>query len=520
MTHKLWILFKNDLTSSIPFHQLFRSGKQSNGAKVTAIVLLFMGIFLLSYNILTAKTLTGLNQANLIPSYMLSVSSIMMLFLSLLRANGTIFDSSDFEQLSTYPISDKEIFISKLLHLYLFNLLISLLFSLPALIVWAPNTAASSVLIVLFCITALITPVIPICIGVILGSLVYRFAAYFQQMNLIAVFLSLILLSVCSYFMIMATKQPDDVQDIGTALYSQMTSMYAPSVLLQFDSAASIFPILTFVIISCLLLMLLIYIGSKYYRKLNLRLLAIKTRNNIKQQTIKQRSIFFALWKKEMTTLFSSYNYLLNSILGTVLLIFLSTAFLLFGPEKLTTVIPMSISIETMTNAFPLFIAAMLLISNPATAALSMEGNKIWILKTLPIEQKSIVHAKLACTFSLHFIGFSISMVAFVLRLSPNLEQLIWAIFIPLSYSAFISTFGLMLNFFYPYFSWKNDMYIVKQSPPVLISALTGMITVFVPLALIFFQVIPLFLIYLILFILLIGLAVIFYQWACTIKFI
>ncbi|WP_080873615.1 hypothetical protein [Oceanobacillus timonensis] len=520
MNQKIWILFKNDLTGSIPFHLLFRSGNQNKGGKITAAVLLLMGILLLAYNTLTAKTLADMNQGHLIPVYMLSVSSIMMVFLSLLRANGTIFGSSDFEQLSAYPVSDKEIFISKLLHLYFFHLLISLPFNLPVLLVWAPNTAASPVFMILFCITALVTPVIPICIGVILGSFVYHLAAYFRQMNLMAVFLSLILLGIFSYSTIQASSRAEGMQEIGTALYSQMTSMYLPSVLWQFDSAASSFPILIFLFISCLFLVLLIYTGSKYYRKLNLRLLASTVKNNAKQRIIKQRSIFFALWKKEIATLFSSYNYLLNSILGTVLLIFLSVALLLFGPEKLTDVVPLPISMETITNVFPMFIAAMLLISNPATAALSMEGNKLWILKTLPIEQKRIVQAKLACTFSLHCFGFSISMIAYVIRLSPNWEQLVWAIVIPVSYSAFITTFGLMLNFFYPHFSWKNDMYIVKQSPSVFIAALTGMAIVFVPLALIFFQVIPLFLIYMALSVLLIGLAVIFYQRTCTIKFL
>ncbi len=310
------------------------------------------------------------------------------------------------------------------------------------------------------------------------------------------------------------------MQNIGAFLYRQMTNIYLPSVLLQFDSADHIFHILAFIFISCLLLILLILTGSKYYRKLNLRLLALKSNNNVKQKAIKQRSIFFALWKQEINTLFSSYNYLLNSILGTVLLIFLSMALLLFGVEKLTALIPMSVSSGTITNIFPTFSAALLLISNPTTAALSMEGNKIWILKTLPIEQRRVIHAKLACTFSLHLSGFWISIIAFIIRLSPNMEQLIWAILIPLSYSAFITTFGLMLNFSNPNFSWKNDMYIVKQSPPVLISAFTGMAIVIVPLALILFQVLPLYIIYLALSILLISLAVIFYRRTCTIKLI
>ncbi|MFD1414923.1 hypothetical protein [Oceanobacillus jeddahense] len=520
MNQKIWILFKNDLANSIPLHDLFRSGKQGNGGKITAVVLLLMGILLLTYNILTAKTLVSLGQTAMIPGYMLSVSSIMMVFLSLLRANGTIFGSSDFEQLAAYPVSEKEIFISKLLHLYFFNLLIGLLFSLPVLFVWATNALVSPILIILFCITALVAPVIPICIGVIFGSLVYRMAAYFRQMNLIAVCLSLCLLGAFSYFIMTQSNQTDSMQDIGTVVYSQMTAIYLPSVLFQFSSIADSFSILIFLFISGLLFLVLTFFGSRYYRRLNLRLLALKSTNHMKPRTIKQRRIFVALWKKEITALFSSYNYLLNSILGTVLLVFISMALLLFGFEKLTKIIPLPVSIETVANLFPMVVAAMLLINNPAAAALSMEGNKVWILKTLPIEQKKVVHAKLACTFSLHFIGFAISILAYIIRLSPTIEQLIWAILIPVSYSAFITTFGLMLIYFYPHFSWKNDMYIVKQSPPVLIAAFTGMALMIVPLVLILFQLLPLFVIYLALCILLLGLAVYFYQRTCTIKFI
>lgn len=518
MNQKIWILFKNDLVSSINMKHLFRSGKQDNGAKLTLIVLLIMGILLLIYNTLTAKTLVSLEQAALIPTYMLSVSSIMMIFLSLLRANGTIFGSSDFEQVSTYPVSEKEIFISKLLYLYFFHLLISSLFTIPVLLVWAAHPVASPILITLFCIAALVIPVIPICIGVILGSLIYRLAIYFQHTNLIAVFLSLVLLGVFSYFVFVQSNRTNEIQDIGPALYSQITNIYLPSALLQFDSHEYFLYILAFISISCLLLITLILIGSKYYRELNLRLIALKGRNNIKQQSIKQRSVLSALWKKELSTLFSSYNYLLNSILGIVLLLFLSVALLLLGLEKIIAMIP--ISPDMLKQLFPFLIAAMLLISNPAASALSMEGNKIWILKTLPIEQKHIIHAKLACTFSLHITGFFISMIAFLIRFSPNMEQLIWAVLVPSSYSIFIATFGLMLNFSYPHFSWKNDMFIVKQSPPVLISAFTGMAVMGAPLMLILFKVLPDVVIYLAGSIILIGLSIIFYRRTCLMKLI
>ncbi|WP_212925626.1 hypothetical protein [Oceanobacillus sp. J11TS1] len=520
MNQKIWILFKNDLWSSLHINHLFRSGKQNNVAKLTAIVVLLMGILLLVYNAITAQSLANLGEAALIPTYMLSVSSIMMIFLSLLRANGTIFGNSDFEQLSTYPISEKEIFISKLLHLYFFNLLISFLFTIPALLVWAPLAALSPIWIILFCMVSLITPVIPICVGVIFGGFVYRLAAYFQHMNLIAVLFSFILLGLFSYFVITHSNQSAQMQDMHTMLYSQITTIYLPSVLLQFHNSQHILPIFTFLFISCFLLVALIHIGSKYYRNLHLLLIALTSKTNAKQQSIKQRNVRFAIWQKEFSTLFSSYNYLLNSTLGIVVLIFFNTAILLFGMEKLTSALSLPFSIETIKNGYPMFIAAMLLLSNPSTAALSMEGNKIWILKTLPMKQKHVIQAKLACTFSLHFIGFFISILAFSIRLSPNVEQMIWAVIIPLSYSAFISTFGLMLNFSYPYFSWKNDMYIVKQSPPVLISAFTGMAMLLSPFVLILFDILPISVIYLANSIILIVLSIGCYQRTCSIKLV
>lgn len=69
---------------------------RSNFAFITAVGIFTLLALLSGYNIMTALALAKMGQAQLIPAYMVSVSSFIVLVFTVLRSNGILFGSRDY----------------------------------------------------------------------------------------------------------------------------------------------------------------------------------------------------------------------------------------------------------------------------------------------------------------------------------------------------------------------------------------------------------------------------------------
>lgn len=137
---------------------------------------------------------------------------------------------------------------------------------------------------------------------------------------------------------------------------------------------------------------------------------------------------------------------------------------------------------EYFSNLSPLFIAAMLVISCPAASSISLEGKNIWILQSSPAKVKTILNSKIALNLTLHMIGYIISVFVFILKLDMNFIQILNLIIVPICYSLFITVTGVVLNKKYPNYNWESEMIVVKQSMPVILSGLIGIVALIIPI--------------------------------------
>ena len=127
-------------------------------------------------------------------------------------------------------------------------------------------------------------------------------------------------------------------------------------------------------------------------------------------------------------------------------------------------------------------IASMFLLSCPAAFSISLEGKNVWILQSSPIRVKTILNSKIAVNLTLHLIGYIISVFIFLVKLDMDIIQTISLIIVPICYSVFITVIGISLNKKFPNFEWESEMMIVKQSMPVIVSGLIGIIALITPI--------------------------------------
>ena len=481
---KIWILIRAQLINFFPINEIRepRNKKQSS-VVIASFGIITLAIFFCVYNIMTAKTLVQVGQQELIPAYMVAVSSFSILFLTIFYSNGILFGSRDIEMLLSLPLKSSDIISSKFMFMYLLNFLIGFMFMLPGGIVWVLNGSLNVLQIILYFTSMIFVPLIPMCIAACMGMIVVAVSSYFKRKNVIALIFSFVMIGIIGYIAVSAMKSGNE-DSIEIMLSKQITALYPISGLfVQHTNFPMYIGMGLFIAFSTAVFYIFVKIVAMKYGLLN-TLAKTTSRYSDNKKSYNRKSIFLALYKKEMGRFLSSYMAVLNAGLGVILLCVFSIFLLFNSVEQIGESSGIENINEYLSNFAPLFIASMLSLSCPAASAISLEGKNIWILQSSPVKVKMILNSKIAVNLTLHLIGYMISIFAFTLKLDMNFIQVINLIIVPICYSIFITVIGISLNKKYPNYEWESEMMVVKQSMPVIVSGFVGIIALITPILL------------------------------------
>ena len=354
---------------------------------------------------------------------------------------------------------------------------------LPGGIVWGLNGSLNLLQIILYLTSIIFAPLIPMCIATCMGIVIVVASSFFKRKNVISLIFSFAMLGIIGYFALSALQSGDE-SSIGVTLAKQITGLYPISRLfMSYYNFPMYYGMGFYIVLSIVVFYLFVKIASLKYGLLN-TLANTKSRYANDKVSYERKSVFFALYQKELGRFLSSYMAVLNAGLGVILLCVFSIFLLFNSIEQIGESSGIENINEYLSNFAPLFIASMLSLSCPAASAISLEGKNIWILQSSPVKVKMILNSKIAVNLTLHLIGYMISIFAFTLKLDMNFIQVINLIIVPICYSFFITVIGISLNKKYPNYEWESEMMVVKQSMPVIVSGLVGIIALITPILL------------------------------------
>ncbi|WP_121640517.1 hypothetical protein [Virgibacillus sp. Bac330] len=482
---KTYLLFRIQIINYLALNEMKQSGQKKKTAITLAFGVVTLLFLLCTYNWFTALALVELGKQDFIPAYMVSVSSFAILFLTALRSNGILYGSHDLDLLLAAPIKHSEIISSKFLFMYVLNFLVAFAFMTSGGVVWMLHTPFDIFPFTLYVISLFFVPFIPMCIASLLGLCMVYIGSFFKNRNIFAVLFSFISLGLIVYVANVNMHSGEGITNIGVMLANQITKLYPPAVFfLDHSSISAPIRLASFIGISTVVFYLFIKFVSAQFRSLNdIASTSSKYRSNEKK-VLKHRSPFVALYRKEVSQFFHSYTAVLNAGLGVILLSVFSIFLIFASPEQLGKYIRMDNIHHFLSIYGPIIISAMLSLSCPAAFAISLEGRNIWIVQSSPVSIKKILNSKLAMNLTLHAIAYCLAILAFTTRVQMDTLQIISTLLIPIAFSLFSITLGLFVNKKYPNFTWDNEMIIVKQSLPVIITSLISMLTVVGPIML------------------------------------
>ena len=427
-----------------------------------------------------------LGLGDIVPMYLYTILSILMLVLSFFKAGSVLFSMKSYDIMVSLPVTKSAILISRFVTMYVTNLLFSLIVMIPGLAVhiWFAKPGISFYIISLMAV--LFAPLLPLTISSILGALIKGISSRMKNKTLVETFLTVglvVVIMVGSFRMGPKTENLDmeALKELIGTLTSALGNIFPPALWYHQALQGSILHFLLLLGIPALIFTLFVWILSKRFTEICTGLNATYAKHNYKLGELKAEHVLLSLFKKEMKLYFSSSLYVTNSGIGYILAVLLAGAIAVMGVDSLAEFMEMPMFLPLIHKVLPFVLAMPLCMMSTSACTISMEGKTFWQLQVLPVKAKDIYNAKLLWNLAVAAPFYLISVVLMLIGAKPALSDALHYFLIPLVLLAYCIVLGLACNLWFPKLNWDNEAQVVKQGAAVLVSMLGGVIAVIAP---------------------------------------
>ena len=438
---------------------------------------IFVILVLLGYMGGYAYGLHYLGLTHAIPALFSSMVSLVLLVFGIFSASSNLFRKSGYDFLSALPIHPFSIVLSRMIRMYIEDLLLSFFVTLPAVCIYAYFAAPSFLFYPAWIAALIFMPIIPMSLSILFGALISLFSSVFRKMTFVQTLVTVIFAAGLSYGSSYLSKMGDElsmeaIKSITELVLKSLEKTYLPAAWIGGIAVEKYAGLLPLAAISIFIASVTSVITGKIFPFVVARSTVRSARKAFHaDKNVKSTSVMTALLKREFKRYFASGIYLMNTIISPVMAVAAAIMFMASGIESVVTMLPFDLN-------FPL-IAAYLIgvvcsLMPPSAVSLSMEGKTWWLLKTLPVRPKHLLGAKILMSVLLHAPFLLAASVLTVVTFAPNAVYGIIMFITPFVLDAFACTWALFINLKFPRFDWENEVYVVKQSAAAGVGGLTA----------------------------------------------
>lgn len=411
---------------------------------------------------------------------LMGVSALLLcVFGGSFAAKSQIFEAKDNELLLSMPIPSGVILLSRLLPLFILNLVYGSLFLLPAGAVYFWQAGFAPLRALFFVLGALLLILLGTAVSALFGWLLSLLTARSRHKNLFTTLFSLLFLG--GYFYLYGNLQHylQSLLQNGASIAESIRRALPPAYHFGMAAAAGSGRSL-----ALLALWSLIPTAAAFLLLRRSFLRIITTRRGaarIRYQAREMRAVspLRALYLKETVRFFGTPAYLLNCGMGLIMMLGGAAVLAIKGPSLFASFTGGSARLlPAVLAGFLGFCAVMV---DPSACSISLEGSIFYQLRAMPVRTRDLLGAKLLLPVSLGVPVCAVSclLAGAALRLGPAFALALFA-----AGSALIcwtAVFGLIVNLHLPRLDWINETVVIKQSMSMFIAIFAGMGFVAVP---------------------------------------
>lgn len=461
---------------------VFRFSTDIKAKHKAKIMLVLWGILILMFLNYTGGLSYGLIHLGLteiIPAYLITLSSLLIFFFGIFKAGNVIFRKNGFDILCSLPVTQTAIVASRFLRMYVENLMITLIVMIPGFAVygWFVKPNVSFYLLGAFGI--LLVPLIPIAGAVLIGAVIIGISSRMKHKSLAASALSIILV----FIIMLGSSQsaslegnisPQMLKELSAFVFALLEKLYPPAIWLgnAIVQGDYILCLICSVIFLAIFAIVIVLVAVNFY-SICRRLYGTSAKHNYEVKALTQNSVLLSLCKREFKRYFSSSVYVTNTILGPLMGTILSGALLFVDAQFITNTLPIPIDVNTI---LPFVLAGVFCIMTTTSTSISMEGNNWWIVKSLPLTTKSILDGKILMNLLLILPFYILSEILLMFALKPGILDFLWFLLIPTVIILFSCVYGITINLAFPVLNWDSEVTVVKQSASSMLGGLGGLV--------------------------------------------
>ena len=461
----------------------YKSERRKKTFKGLAIALI-IGYILFYIYVITKNlmpTFIALNKPLYILAFLFSICSLYIFFANLFKIKNIIFDFKDYDLIMSLPIKRSTIILSKMVSLYIVNLLCTLIVMIPGYIAYITYVDLPSDW--LFFLLLLTIPIAPILASSIIGIITSWLTSFFKNRN-IGSYVIYLLLIVIVFFGMYKINGLDEITLVNNSVnLVDKFSSYYPLTNLYIDllNGYNLVSLLSFIVIPLFLFNLFIIFINYGYNTLRTKIL----RHNIKSDYILKRYTInkpvIALYKKEIKRYFSSPLYVINTAFGCIIMVLLILSIIIFNEKVISSFTKINNFNEVIKNNIFMILSLLCIVSSTTNSSISLEGKSLWIIKMLPVNSSKIFISKIMVNLTILIPTIIIGGTFFGIYLRLSFMEFIFLYLIMFAYSLFASVNGLLLNLLFPKFDFENEIRVIKQSLAVFLTILLGIIIIAIP---------------------------------------
>ncbi len=472
-------LLKKQLLESIAFLSYGKDGKKRTLQKSAgfAVLLLFAflslgSIFYLFGQQLCAPFVVGLKTPWLYFAFMGAIATAFGVIGSIFMAKSTLYEAKDNDLLFSMPIPSWMVLFSRMVGLYIVALLFEALVMLPAILAYCIEIEFSFLVVASSLVALLIMPFGALAICCMLGWLLAIVAAKLPWKNLLTVILSIAFM--VGYFIVCSKMNEYLALAIanGGKVAEVMKTWLFPFWKLGLACSGDWLAMGLYALLFLAAFALVYAVISVTYLRLATANKGSK-KAKYKGKNYRQTPVVGTLLKKELQRFTKKPMIALNALLGAIFLLVLPFVALFFPDFR-----KMILEIEGTDELFAMILACVLCAivgtNIVSGASISLEGDSLWILQSLPVSTGKILYAKALFQWLVTGIPATFCAIFLCILYQIGFWYALCAWLCVMAFVTLGAVLGLTLNLLMPNLHWKNELAAVKQSGAAMLSMLLG----------------------------------------------
>lgn len=366
-------------------------------------------LLLLSYFLLLPLQMKAEQELTQVMSYATGLLFWTLSFWSVLTGFSNLIKSSDRDFIFSLPLLSWQAKLANFISQYILRLALSLLILLPIQIVLYFLSPFPLINLGLVLLISLILPALSFIFPLILAILIKMLL---RSLSLKSSFIeSLLLFSLTAFPLIFSYVQTG----LGNAKLGLIHVSILPFSLLENISRDQLFFILVLVIVTLMITAIVLFFLVKQYDYLS-DLLASRKNEKKHSYSLQTRSKLTALFRNEVSRYLSSFTYVSNTILAPFLLIIIGFLPMVKG----LNIIMKGVSLPNLTiiiAKLQLYLLVFIVCSSLTTTtscSFSMEGKRVWLIKSLPISIAQLSFIKFSLNMLLLLPGLILASVSLI----------------------------------------------------------------------------------------------------------